>query len=1017
MKNNNLNPNNNNQMKKINEKKLRCRKNSYEKTNYSKLNSFLSETAPLQNVNFEDNFSKNININKEDLILSERTFKNNFKKIKNKNVNQTINLSKNIEEIIKKRITDKKIQTIKNKVKKINKDKKSKLLSSKPVNLKEFKKSCLKNDNNKSKKINKKIEDISKRSKKEINLKERNDLVNLDDANKDKKYYETKRISFDWEKNDNKYFKKSDDKWINNEIDNNKVLENNQLSDNSKLNLSLNEKEFKKLSCSIKNDFSKTKSLKNNNYDFDSFYEEDSKTQKNISILNSNNNSNSKKGSIKNNRNINSFIEKVNPLIISISNFEDNKRDIKEDNNQLNIKENKEIIINKESNKNIYKKNKDKNEIEFIQKMISNTVENLNINLNKTNENFHENNNKHTSNSNSNDNSIKENKKIYVPKNKINSFPLVSNNLINSKKNTYYRKILLNNFSNHKDKNKNEENKIEENNNNKNLNMQLNMSYEGRNFTKIKNLILDDNINKDLNTQFHPNHNSNNFFALNNCCYNLNNNTNNIFYGITSPTSDFLLRLNNNSFISKEHNNTFFNNYLNENLNNINEEFVSNEKINNIFFIKNHREVFKLINFEDFIILESKLTDIKNSLFFKRKIINECFDYLNYFYNSSFYQNMDLLLRNVTEYNSIKISIICKLLSIIICYDCSLDKNIFEQTYLLLKEIIDLNYKNTILLYESFLNNIISFNGINNTNNFWLVKIKNLINNFKNKEQINELNELLHFKDKNANISFIQKIKENTNFIINNINVILTNIKSKYNECLKSLFKSMNKNSFQEIFHSFFTYILHTTNLKGSIIGQTIINNNIIVGNNDIMPYIKTKKIKKYSLVLDLEETLLHFKEDNKNNKEWYVDIRPGTLKFLDDISEYYELIVFNEGEKKFTDFLIDSLEQNKIYFEHRFYRDHIIIDNNDIVKDLVRIGRDLDKILIVDNMKQNFKFQKENGILIKPFYGQGDYNILKELENILIKIAKEGGDLRNGLIKYKNEIINKITLGNKNNL
>ena len=292
-----------------------------------------------------------------------------------------------------------------------------------------------------------------------------------------------------------------------------------------------------------------------------------------------------------------------------------------------------------------------------------------------------------------------------------------------------------------------------------------------------------------------------------------------------------------------------------------------------------------------------------------------------------------------------------------------------------------------------------------------------MINNFKNKEQINELNELLPFKDKNANISFIQKIKENTNFIINNINVMLTNIKSKYNECLKSLFKSMNKNSFQEIFHSFFTYILHTTNLKGSIIGQTIINNNIIVGNNNIMPYIKTKKIKKYSVVLDLEETLLHFKEENKNNKEWYVDIRPGTLKFLDDISEYYELIVFNEGEKKFTDFLIDSLEQNKIYFEHRFYRDHIIIDNNDIVKDLVRIGRDLDKILIVDNMKQNFKFQKENGILIKPFYGQGDYNILKELGNILIKIAKEGGDLRNGLIKYKNEIINKITLGNKNNL
>ena len=124
--------------------------------------------------------------------------------------------------------------------------------------------------------------------------------------------------------------------------------------------------------------------------------------------------------------------------------------------------------------------------------------------------------------------------------------------------------------------------------------------------------------------------------------------------------------------------------------------------------------------------------------------------------------------------------------------------------------------------------------------------------------------------------------------------------------------------------------------------------------------------------------------------------------------------------KKKYTDLLIDSLEENKIYFEHRFYREHIIFDNNDIVKDLVRIGRNLDKILIIDNMKQNFKLQKENGILIKSFYGENEHslnedNILMELAKILNKIAKDGGDIRNGLVKYKNEIINKVTLGNNN--
>ncbi len=64
--------------------------------------------------------------------------------------------------------------------------------------------------------------------------------------------------------------------------------------------------------------------------------------------------------------------------------------------------------------------------------------------------------------------------------------------------------------------------------------------------------------------------------------------------------------------------------------------------------------------------------------------------------------------------------------------------------------------------------------------------------------------------------------------------------------------------------------------------------------------------------------------------------------------------------------------------------------------------------------MPQNFKLQKNNGIMIKSFWGDNrNDNILSELAIILIKIAKDGGDLRNGLIKYKNEIVNKVMIGN----
>ena len=65
-------------------------------------------------------------------------------------------------------------------------------------------------------------------------------------------------------------------------------------------------------------------------------------------------------------------------------------------------------------------------------------------------------------------------------------------------------------------------------------------------------------------------------------------------------------------------------------------------------------------------------------------------------------------------------------------------------------------------------------------------------------------------------------------------------------------------------------------------------------------------------------------------------------------------------------------------------------------------MGRPLDKTIIVDNMIQNFRFQKENGILIKSFNGEDIYDsALADLGNILVKIAEEGEDVRISLKKY----------------
>ena len=57
----------------------------------------------------------------------------------------------------------------------------------------------------------------------------------------------------------------------------------------------------------------------------------------------------------------------------------------------------------------------------------------------------------------------------------------------------------------------------------------------------------------------------------------------------------------------------------------------------------------------------------------------------------------------------------------------------------------------------------------------------------------------------------------------------------------------------------------------------------------------------------------------------------------------------------------------------------------NDYVKDLNLLGRDIKRMVIVDNSEKAFAFQKSNGILIKAFDGSDDTDcVLENLEKII---------------------------------
>ena len=174
-------------------------------------------------------------------------------------------------------------------------------------------------------------------------------------------------------------------------------------------------------------------------------------------------------------------------------------------------------------------------------------------------------------------------------------------------------------------------------------------------------------------------------------------------------------------------------------------------------------------------------------------------------------------------------------------------------------------------------------------------------------------------------------------------------------------------------------------------------------------PYLISPPGKPYTLVLDLDETLVYFKI--KSSKGGTLRARPYLFGFLEEMGHYYELIIWTSATEAYANSLIDAIEYEKKYFDYVLYREHAIIIGDDFVKDLTRIGRSLDRIIIIDNMPQNFRLQKENGINIKPFFGDDlDDSALYDLVPILKHIAESGKDVRFGLEKYKEEIVKKVT-------
>jgi CTD nuclear envelope phosphatase 1 len=164
--------------------------------------------------------------------------------------------------------------------------------------------------------------------------------------------------------------------------------------------------------------------------------------------------------------------------------------------------------------------------------------------------------------------------------------------------------------------------------------------------------------------------------------------------------------------------------------------------------------------------------------------------------------------------------------------------------------------------------------------------------------------------------------------------------------------------------------------------------------------YLKLDASVKHqkTLILDLDETLIHSMSKGGRNSGHMVEVRLNTAslgmgsapggaaqhpilywvnkrpycdEFLRRICKWFNLVIFTASVQEYADPVIDWLEAERKFFSARYYRQHCTYRQGAYIKDLSSVEPDLSKVMILDNSPLSYLFHEGGCTAVRLFSGR----------------------------------------------